>query len=192
MWTGTENQAIVDGNVSYRTEDVFNKNNTTGSHNSYSDNCILTLHACFGSCAHQRSSRGHFCKDVTGHVTRKGLGRAKVKGLHYLCHARWQRRNRFSTWFKKPFWREKANYIIHLPLVGLVATVLPLFGYTGRLTKRLYGWVWSELIPFPVKIKTKLHIEENKTNHWNWFWFSPAVTMLHIDWLPISVLLKIA
>ena len=36
-------------------------------------NFIHTLHACFRSCAHQRSTRGHFCKDVTSHVTGKSL-----------------------------------------------------------------------------------------------------------------------
>lgn len=34
---------------------------------------IFTLHACLRSCAHQRSTRGHFCKDVTSHVTGKSL-----------------------------------------------------------------------------------------------------------------------
>ena len=37
------------------------------------NNFILTLHACFRSCAHQRSTWGHFCKDVTSHVTGKSL-----------------------------------------------------------------------------------------------------------------------
>lgn len=36
-------------------------------------NFIFTLHACLRSCAHQRSTRGHFCKDVTSHVTGKSL-----------------------------------------------------------------------------------------------------------------------
>lgn len=34
---------------------------------------IFTLHACLRSCAHQRSTRGHFCKNVTSHVTGKSL-----------------------------------------------------------------------------------------------------------------------
>ena len=89
-------------------------------------NFILTLHACFRSCAHQRSTWGHFCKDVTSHVTGKSLNsdnekfqlflsrttaqkqrlsvvlvthnNQKEKTFLYFCHARSHQRKWFALY----------------------------------------------------------------------------------------------